>query len=87
MSLPYVPSTSEADLLSDWFAGWSNSSKNGTVDEDIKSKFEDVLGRNPKKVHWNMYACNYEIKLECFSKESVDTLIEDLRHIGLMPEK
>ena len=54
LSLPLDPDNSEADLLSDWFAGWANSSKTGSVEAEIQAEFEKVLERAPKKVDWIM---------------------------------
>ena len=56
LSLPRDPDKAEADLLSDWFAGWSNSANNGSGDVDIKAKFDNVIGRDPKKIDWIRYA-------------------------------
>lgn len=55
LKLPLDPASAEADLLSDWFAGWCNSSKAGTVEAEIKEEFEKVLDRSPKKIDWIMY--------------------------------
>lgn len=55
LKLPIVPASAEADLLSDWFAGWCNSSKTGSVQEEIKEGFEKVLELNPKKIDWIDY--------------------------------
>jgi hypothetical protein len=46
------PGMSEADLLSDWFAGWANSSKNGKVQPYIAAKFEEVICLSQNKIDW-----------------------------------
>jgi len=81
LSLPINPGDSEADLLSDWFAGWSNGSKIGIVDDDIREGFEGVLEREPKKIDWLMYACDLEIELDG-SEEINEKIASDLGIIG-----
>jgi hypothetical protein len=61
LSLPNVPSESEADLLSDWFAGWCNSSKTENVDPIIAQEFETLIERHGEKVDWIRYACNLNV--------------------------
>lgn len=60
LSLPLDPDDSEADFLSDWFAGWANSSKTGSVEAAIQAEFEKVLERTPKKIDWIMTVPQFE---------------------------
>jgi hypothetical protein len=56
LSIAKRPSDSEADLLSDWFAGWSNSSKNGMGNPTLSTKFDALIDRTPNKIDWIMFA-------------------------------
>jgi hypothetical protein len=61
LSIPHKASQSEADLLSDWFAGWSNSSKGGTGNPELSAKLDQLIERAPQKIDWIMFACNIEV--------------------------
>ncbi|RON06235.1 hypothetical protein BK658_00140 [Pseudomonas brassicacearum] len=61
LSIPHKASQSEADLLSDWFAGWSNSSKGGTGNPELSAKFDQLIERASQKIDWIMFACNVEV--------------------------
>jgi hypothetical protein len=61
LSIANAPASSEADLLSDWFAGWSNSSKGGAGNLALAAKFEAIIERAPKKIDWVMYQCNLHV--------------------------
>ncbi len=61
LSIPHQASQSEADLLSDWFAGWSNSSKGGTGNAVLRTKFDQLIEHAQPKVDWIMFACNIEV--------------------------
>lgn len=61
LSISNSPASSEADLLSDWFAGWSNSSKSGTANSELVAKFDALVERVPRKIDWIMYQCNLEV--------------------------
>jgi len=61
LSIAKTPSKSEADLLSDWFAGWSNSSKSGMLGSELSEKFDILIERAPHKIDWIMYQCNLEV--------------------------
>jgi hypothetical protein len=61
LSIAHQPSQSEADLLSDWFAGWSNSSKGGTGNPELTATFNELIERAPQKIDWIMFACNIEV--------------------------
>ena len=52
MSLKKDPKDGESDLLSDWFAGWSNSSMtdNINIDDDSKEKYWKVLEHPASKI-------------------------------------
>jgi hypothetical protein len=63
LSIARNPRDSEADLLSDWFAGWSNSSRSGTVDGDIAVRFDELLQRQPAKVDWVRLCCNFQVQI------------------------
>ena len=63
LSIPRNPETAEADLLSDWFAGWCNSSRTGAVDQDIAARFDQLLERQPAKVDWIRFRCNLEVHI------------------------
>jgi hypothetical protein len=56
LSIAERPSESEADFLSDWFAGWSNSSKNGTGTKALVTRFDALTDRTPHKIDWIMFA-------------------------------
>lgn len=60
LSIANTPSSSEADLLSEWFAGWSNSSKGGTASPELAAQFEAVAERQPGKIDWIMYQCHLD---------------------------
>jgi hypothetical protein len=60
LSIANPPASSGADLLSDWFAGWSNSSKGGSVHSEFAAKFDSLIERIPSKIDWVMYQCNLE---------------------------
>lgn len=61
LSIAKSPASSEADLLSDWFAGWSNGSKGGMATPEITAQFETLTEREPKKIDWILYQCHLEI--------------------------
>lgn len=61
LSIPHDPGGSEADLLSDWFAGWSNSSKGGPASPELATKFDELIERSPMKIDWIMYECMFQI--------------------------
>lgn len=61
LSIANTPSQSEADLLSDWFAGWSNSSKAGVLNSELAEKFDALTERVPRKIDWVMYQCSLEV--------------------------
>lgn len=61
LSIARSPGSSEADLLSDWFAGWSNSSKGGKANTELAAKFDALIERTPCKVDWVMYQCNLQV--------------------------
>ncbi|MNT81714.1 hypothetical protein D3C72_2213340 [compost metagenome] len=61
LSIPNKANQSEADLLSDWFAGWSNSSKGGTGNSELTAKFDRLIERTAQKVEWTMFACDIKI--------------------------
>lgn len=61
LSISNSPASSEADLLSDWFAGWSNSSKSGTANSELVAKFDALVERVPRKIGWIMYQYNLQI--------------------------
>lgn len=47
------------DIISDWFAGWTNSSRNRKVDQEIIDSFEKFLVDKPDVIEWIEYCCNY----------------------------
>lgn len=57
LSIANIPSQSEADLLSDWFAGWCNTSKGGSLTPELAAKFDALIVRVPRKIDWIMYQC------------------------------
>ena len=61
LSIANSPESSEADLLSDWFAGWSNSSKGGTANSELAAKFDALIERTPRKIDWITYQCNLDV--------------------------
>jgi hypothetical protein len=63
LSIEVEPGKGEADLLSDWFAGWCNTSKSGTADSNIAAKFDQLVERTPKKIDWVEFLCNMEVHL------------------------
>jgi hypothetical protein len=62
LSIADVPGSSEDDLLSDWFAGWGNSSKGGTATAELAAKFNAMIAREPRKIDWVLYQMNLEVK-------------------------
>lgn len=60
LSIPHDPANAEADLLSDWFAGWSNSSKSGNVDAEIQAAFEDAINLPGGKIDWVSFAGKFK---------------------------
>ena len=64
LSIATDPSDSEADLLSDWFAGWCNSSKCGVGVPELAVEFDRLIERQPQKVDWIYYACGLQIRDE-----------------------
>ena len=61
LSIAQSPSSGEADLLSDWFVGLSNSAKSGLASPEITKRFENLLKREPRKIDWVNFVCNVEI--------------------------
>lgn len=59
LSIPNDPGSAEADLLSDWFAGWCNSSKTSNVDVEINAGFEKVIGLDGNKIDWVEFATDF----------------------------
>ena len=82
LSIALDPKNEEPTLLSDWFSGWSNSSKNGSIDEYIKEAFDQVVERSGEKIDWIMYACDPDFVL----KGSATVFADDLRRIGFSVE-
>ena len=61
LSIANDPGTSEADILSDSFAGWTNAAKGGMSGQDLAAKFDALVDRTPTKIDWIMYQCNLTI--------------------------
>jgi hypothetical protein len=73
LSIAKDPDSAEADLLSDWFAGWANSSKSGTLDQNLAQRFDALTQRQSPKVDWIRYRC----VLNVIDSESVDRADEN----------
>lgn len=50
VSIAKDPRQGEADLLSDWFAGWSNSTNGGSRDSELGRRFKALTDRTSPKV-------------------------------------
>lgn len=64
LSLPNNPARAEAELLSDWFSGLSNGSKNGQAGLELSGRFNALVGRNPEKINAIDFACDLVISGE-----------------------
>lgn len=61
LSIPHDPSRDEGELLSDWFSGLCNSSKSGTIDEELTGRFKALTDREPTKIDAIDYVCDFNI--------------------------
>lgn len=55
VSIAKDPSQGEADLLSDWFAGWSNSTNGGSKDSELGRRFKALTDRASPKIDFVSY--------------------------------